>query len=96
LPPAGRAAFGFALAVARTKAKDQLATASASRLDSTPAVTVGHICAPSGLPQRSLCACYLKKEYERKSYKKKFLNFFGLFLEENHLKLFFYPILFFY
>jgi len=26
-----------------------LATASASRLDPTPAVTVGHICAPSGL-----------------------------------------------
>jgi hypothetical protein len=36
LPPAMRAAFGFALAIARTKAKDWLATASASRLDPTP------------------------------------------------------------
>jgi len=48
--------FGFALAIARTKAKDWLAYASASRLDPTPAVTVGHICAPSGLPQRPLPA----------------------------------------
>jgi len=46
-----------ALAIARTKAKDWLATASASRLDPTPTVTVGHICAPSGFPQRPLCAC---------------------------------------
>jgi hypothetical protein len=38
-----RAAFGFALAIARTKAKDWLATASASRLDPTPAVTVGRL-----------------------------------------------------
>jgi len=38
-----RAAFGFALAIARTSAKDWLATASASRLDPTPAVTVGRL-----------------------------------------------------
>jgi hypothetical protein len=38
-----RAAFGFALAIARTKAKDWLATASASRLDPTQAVTVGRL-----------------------------------------------------
>jgi len=57
LPAALRlAAFGFALANARTSAKDWLAYASASRLDPTPAVTVGHICAPSGLPQRPLPA----------------------------------------
>jgi len=43
LPPALRAAFGFALAIARTKALDWLATASASRLDPTPAVTVGRL-----------------------------------------------------
>jgi len=57
LPPATRAAFGFALAIARTKAKDWLATASASRLDPTPEVTVGRrkgtdVC----LPQRPLPA----------------------------------------
>jgi len=38
-----RAAFGFALAIARTKALDWLATASASRLDPTPAITVGRL-----------------------------------------------------
>jgi len=43
LPPATRAAFGFALAIARTQAKDWLAYASASRLDPTPAVTVGRL-----------------------------------------------------
>jgi hypothetical protein len=43
LPPALRAAFGFALAIARTKALDWLAYASASRLDPTPAVTVGRL-----------------------------------------------------
>jgi len=43
LPPATRAAFGFALAIARTKAKDWLALASASRIDPTPTVTVGRL-----------------------------------------------------
>jgi len=38
-----RAAFGFALAIARTKALDLLAFASASRLDPTPAVTAGRL-----------------------------------------------------
>jgi len=44
------------LAIARTKALDWLAEASRRCLDPTPAVTVGHICAPSGLPQRPLPA----------------------------------------
>jgi hypothetical protein len=63
LPPATRAAFGFALAIARTKALDWLAEASRRCLDPTPAVTVGHICAPSGLPQRPLCACCFKRKF---------------------------------
>jgi len=81
-----RAAFGFALAIARTKALDWLAYASASRLNPTPAVTVGHICAPSGLPQRPLCALLERLLFNRvclvyfltgvllkeKSYKKNF------------------------
>jgi len=42
-PPRVGLPLASALAIARTKAKDSLATASASRLDPTPAVTVGHI-----------------------------------------------------
>jgi len=47
LPAASRrTAFGFALAIARTKALDWLAYASASRLDPTPAVTACLSCPP--------------------------------------------------
>jgi len=49
-----RAAFGFALATARTKALDWLATASASRLDPTPAVTVGRL-QPLRVFRNALC-----------------------------------------
>jgi len=55
-----RAAFGFALAIARTKAKDWLATASASRLDPTPAVTVGRL-QPLRVFRNALCLTAVRK-----------------------------------
>jgi hypothetical protein len=98
LPPATRAAFGFALAIARTSAKDWLATASASRLDPTPAVTVGRLqplrvfrnalCVPALLKGNSFLFSKKASKKERKNKKKKaikkdFKNFFGLFWKEN-------------
>jgi hypothetical protein len=60
LPPAARAAFGFALAIARTKAKDWLAYASASRLDPTTAVTVGRL-QPLRVFRNALCVTTVLK-----------------------------------
>jgi len=54
LPPATRAVFGFALAIARTRALDLLAYASASRLDPTPTVTVGQL-QPLRVFRNTLC-----------------------------------------
>jgi len=52
--PQGGRAFGFALAIARTRALDWLALASASRLDPTPAVTVGRL-QPLRVFRNALC-----------------------------------------
>jgi len=52
--PQGGLPFGFALAIARTSAKDWLAYASASRLDPTPAVTVGRL-QPLRVFRNALC-----------------------------------------
>jgi len=74
LPPAKRAAFGFALAIARTSAKEWLAYASASRLDPTPTVTVGRL-QPFGssatpfvclLFLKEILFCFLKKHLKKK------------------------------
>jgi hypothetical protein len=71
-----RAAFGFALAIARTKALGSLATASASRLDPTPAVTVGQLQPDLRLSSatpfvcllflKEILFCFLKKHLKKK------------------------------
>jgi len=53
-PPRVGLPLASALAIARTKAKDSLATASASRLDPTPAVTVGRL-QPLRVFRNALC-----------------------------------------
>jgi len=71
LPPAPRAAFGFALALARTSAKDWLATASASRLDPTPAVAVSRL-QPLRVFRNALCVPANSKKRKKKVTKRYF------------------------
>jgi len=84
-----RAAFGFALAIARTSAKDLLAYASASRLDPTPAVTVGRL-QPLRVFRNALCVPVFFKRFLslyfifcKKASKRKMCSFLKSFVIEK-------------